>query len=347
MLLIHDEDDMPQTEVAHISPSRRRKELETTLQNDRLLVKSRWSSTSTGDVFWEHNGVIVDSITPGLYQLDINDKLGTFLSKRSAQTDDLIMIGDEVIEKVTDEVLHFWQPEIKTRYKERGFLYKRGILMHGNPGSGKTSTIQFLIKKLIGLGGVALYTEHSRVLVDGLQMIRRIEPSIPIIVILEDFETLTQNGRDENQWLSVMDGEGQVDNVVFLATTNYVERLDKRFINRPSRFDLVVPVHMPSAAARAHYLRVKEPEMTLDDIRHWVEVTQGYSFAHLKELIIAVRVLGNPLEDVMERLQTMREGGMTTVALDQPKTRAGFGHRSVEDEREVVDWEAFAATHFS
>ena len=50
----------------------------------------------------------------------------------------------------------------------------------------------------------------------------------------------------ESEYLSLLDGENQIGNVVYVATTNYPEKLDKRFTDRPSRFDVVQKISMPN-----------------------------------------------------------------------------------------------------
>ena len=164
--------------------------------------------------------------------------VGVNLIKQIISTDNLIEIDDSESIQIISEIERFW--DLKPEFEKRGLLHKRGILMSGDPGSGKTSTIQLLIKRIIDRGGIALYPSAApSVTADGLQMIRRIEQDRPICLILEDFETLVMRGDNENQWLSILDGESQVDNIVFLATTNYISRLDKRFTDRPSRFDSI------------------------------------------------------------------------------------------------------------
>jgi len=186
------------------------------------------------------------------------------------------------------------------------------------------------------------------VLTGCLQMLRRLEPTRRVIVILEDFETLTDRQGRENEWLSVLDGESQIDDVVFLATTNYIETLDKRFTDRPSRFDIVVPVPMPGAQARAAYIINKEKSLTPEEVKAWTERSVGFSFAHLKEMIIAVKCLGNDLDETVERLRNMqrRKANSSELAFDPDGVngeRQGPGFLSTEPTEsktnEEIDWD--------
>lgn len=274
-------------------------ELDAVIEENQKL----WSYTPDGNLFWATTN-IAQSVPPGLYKCIYTDNVGHALQKLLVATDDLIPLPDTATSIVVKEINEFWNME--TTFTSRGFLHKRGILMYGEPGSGKTAAIQQLVAKIIERNGIAVYAEDPHILTACLQMFRRVESTRPVIVILEDFETLTDRNQHENQWLSVLDGEAQINNVVFLATTNYIELLDKRFTDRPSRFDVVMAVPMPSAKARAIYLKVKEPSLDKPALREWVEKSKGFSIAHLKEMIISCKCYGRPLDEVVERLHEMQ-----------------------------------------
>lgn len=288
-------------------------------------AQRHWSSTPDGSIFWGTSN-IEDRLPAGLYKCGHRDDVGTCLQKLIIETDDLIVLPDMVCNEVIEQIQKFWSNEVRDAMRSRGFLHKRGILMYGEPGSGKTCTIQVLIQMLIKNDGIAIYAEDPHNLSNALQMIRRIEPHRPMIVVLEDFDTLTDRDRRENTWLSVLDGEAQIENVVFLATTNYIDQLDKRFVDRPSRFDVIVPVPMPTARARAAYLFKKEPTLSADELYEWTMASDGFSIAHLKELILSVKCYGKSLEDTVARLRSQKKREFSQEALErQAKGSSGIG----------------------
>jgi SpoVK/Ycf46/Vps4 family AAA+-type ATPase len=251
---------------------------------------------------------------------------GVGLVKQKVETDDLLRFPDSDSDAILAEFDQFWTLEDK--FRERGFLMKRGYLLWGPAGSGKTSTLQLMAKRLIEeQKGVVLLLDHPHLAAACFQMLRKIEPRRPLIAVLEDMDALVRK-YGENEYLALLDGEAQVDRVTYIATTNYPEYLDARFVDRPSRFDTIRFIGMPGAAARRMYLSTKEPGLPSDELEQWVAASEGFSVAHLKEMIIAVKCFGQRLGDVVRRLEEMQERKPTST--DRPdKPMFGFtGHRN-------------------
>lgn len=265
------------------------------------LGLSRWGERS------EHFygvGETKAELPAGVYRCVEMPHIGAALAKQRVETDKLLELPDDAGASVIAEFVDFW--DRGAAFRERGFLHKRGYLMWGPPGSGKTSTVQLLIKRLIhDMGGCVLLLDHPLLAALCLQMVRKIETKRPLIAVMEDIDALVQK-YGESEYLALLDGEAQVDNICFLATTNYPERLDPRFTDRPSRFDTIREIGMPSAAARRMYLSVKEPGLAEDEVERWVAASEDFSIAHLKEMIVAVKCLGQPLDAVVERLSEQR-----------------------------------------
>jgi SpoVK/Ycf46/Vps4 family AAA+-type ATPase len=275
----------------------------------------RWSAAN--DVF-RGAAETYDQLPAGLYRTDIDHYTGSpLLVKQKHETDGLLELPDDASLSILAEFDDFW--ERRQAFKDRGFLHKRGFILWGPPGSGKTSCVNLLIKRLIkDSDGIVLFLDHPSVAGACLRMLRLIEPDRPIVAIMEDIDALVQR-HGEHEYLSLLDGEAQVDRICFVATTNYPERLDRRFCDRPSRFDTVQYIGMPSAVAREAYLKAKEPTLEGSELRNWVAQTDGFSLAHLKELIVAVKCLGQSFEKALGRLESMRVARPTSE--DEPTRR--------------------------
>lgn len=243
-------------------------------------------------------------LPPGIYRIRHSDNVGLFLEIEENNTDELIRLPDSKSEEVLEEIKFF--RTLKEEFSKRGFLHKRGILLWGDPGSGKTCTVQFLIKLIVEQeGGIALRIDRPQMASEALKMVRRLEQTRPIICIMEDIDAMIEE-YGESEYLAILDGESQIDDVVFVATTNYPEQLDKRFVDRPSRFDTIKYIGMPNKDSRKLYLTTKAPDMAESDVDFLVRESDGYSLAHLRELIVLVMCFKVPRADAIKRVDQFK-----------------------------------------
>jgi hypothetical protein len=245
-------------------------------------------------------GLTRSDLPSGVYSFDYNDQ-GLYIKLVNVITDSLVILPDNASEKVLTGMKKFW--EMEQKYRKHGLLYKRGILLFGPPGSGKTCTVSLLSKHLLESGGIVVMCGDPETTAKGLEAIRRIEPNRRIICIIEDIDEIIQK-YGEHDLLALLDGENQVENIVMLGTTNYPERLGARIVNRPSRFDERIFVGMPSAAARRIYLQ--NVVGNIEELEQWVADTDQLSIAHLRELSAAVKCLDQDYNVVLNRLKLMK-----------------------------------------
>jgi SpoVK/Ycf46/Vps4 family AAA+-type ATPase len=145
---------------------------------------------------------------------------------------------------------------------------------------------------------------------------------------MEDIDSILEQF-NESEVLNILDGINQIEKAVFLATTNYPERLGARIINRPSRFDKRFFIGHPDEESRKLYFRhiigddkIKQLSIDLD---RWVADTDEFSIAHLKELFTAVVILGDDYDEAVETLKTMKEEYITSDN-DERRNPMGFGN---------------------
>lgn len=256
-----------------------------------------------GERYWGISESL-SAIPPGCYNGGFSPQTGVYLERQPLTTDNLIELPDSKSEEIIAEIEQF--THLRPAFQTRGLLFKRGVLLWGPPGSGKTSTLHLLMRMIVDRNkGVALLVQDPGVATAALALIRKVEPLRQIIAIMEDVDGLIQHHGVE-QYLSLLDGESQIDNVVFVATTNFPERLDKRLTDRPSRFDTIQFIGMPSPAARYAYLRYKEPDLPEVDICQMVDLTEGLSVAHLREMIVLTQCFGRSIAASATRLHASR-----------------------------------------
>lgn len=252
-----------------------------------------------------------ESLEPGFYELGLDSQIGVFFEKKNVNTDDLFQLPSEELQDIIKDIETFWKRADK--YKEYGFLHKRGILMYGDPGAGKSGIIQLCTKHLIEqMGGIVINLstgDHIDYYSQIIGPFRSVEKHRPLIVILEDIDSIAGEGSwSTSVLLNLLDGVKQINNVVYIATTNYPEKLEERITNRPSRFDRRYEILMPTAEVRESYIRhkLKEEDLKNIDIKKWIKETEGMSLAHMRELIISVIAMGNSFEDTLRRLNGLK-----------------------------------------
>lgn len=249
-------------------------------------------------------GKTQQNVPAGIYEID-NDNAGWYLSKVKFPADTLLRLPGMPIDYILGQIKTFWERE--ELFKQTGLLHKRGILMYGPAGCGKTSIIRLLCDDIVSRDGIVIMVTNCRLTETALGGIRQIEPRRPILTIIEDIETF-MGGSDESSsaraLLALLDGETQVDHIVHLATTNKPDQLEDRIVKRPGRFDLVVGLNHPVADARRAYLEnLLHEHVTKEDMDNMVEETEGLGLAHLRELVVASYCLGLDRKETLARLK--------------------------------------------
>jgi SpoVK/Ycf46/Vps4 family AAA+-type ATPase len=242
------------------------------------------------------------------------------LYRTNVNVDELIEFPDSISDNIIKEISEFWNRA--TLFKKYGFLHRRGYLLYGPAGGGKTSVVQQIIKKIIDRKGLVVLCDKPSLLSHALKVFREIEPNRSIICIFEDIDSIVDH-YGEDELLSVLDGEMQVDKVLNLATTNYPERLDRRLVGRPRRFDRVIKIGMPNAAVRKVYFSTK---LSIDEkeVDQWVKKTEDFSFAAMAELVISVKCLGHDLDEAVTTLRGLLDARPSSSGDGKP---VGFGGR--------------------
>lgn len=253
---------------------------------------------------------LVNKIPSGYYGIGFDQQVGKYnVRKLSYSADKVLKLPMPEIDQILKDITTFWKKEKDfDRYE---LTFKRGMLMYGAPGGGKSHIIQLIVKHLIEEEKGVVFKIESPNDVDTFQgfmqtTFKVIEPTRKIVVIMEDIDGLFHSSKStETTLLNILDGMGQMNNVVYLATTNYPEELAERIINRPSRFDRRYEITLPNEAVRRSYFEqtLKPEDLQNIDLNHWVNSTNDLSIAHLREVIVSTIILGNDFEDTIKLMK--------------------------------------------
>ncbi len=212
--------------------------------------------------------------------------------------------GIEEAEQELVEVVDFLKnPE---RYRKLGARIPRGVLLAGQPGTGKT----LLARAVAGEAGVPFFSSSASEFIEAIvgigasrvrDLFMQAKESAPAIVFIDELDAIGRSrggaggglgGHDEreqtlNQILTEMDGFDSNANVIVLGATNRPEVLDPALL-RPGRFDRRVFVQAPDAAGRAAILRVHTRSVPLAaevDLDRLASTTPGMVGADLANLV--------------------------------------------------------------
>ncbi len=168
---------------------------------------------------------------------------------------------------------------------------KRGLLLHGPPGTGKTHTVRYLMGRLLGYTIIQLTGPAMRFLDEAVALARSLQPAVVVVedvdLVAEDRD-LVEGGSGPLLFslLDAMDGVAGDADVVFVLTTNRVEVLERALAERPGRIDLAVEVPRPDAAGRVELLRLYGRKLRLDaDLDDIAARTEGVTASFIKELV--------------------------------------------------------------
>jgi cell division protease FtsH len=255
---------------------------------------------------------------------------------------------NEAKEELTEVVDFLKNPD---KYTRLGGRIPKGVLLVGNPGTGKT----LLSRAVAGEAGVPFYTISGSDFVEmfvgvGASRVRDLfaqgKKNAPCIIFIDEIDAVGRQrgagmggGHDEreqtlNQLLVEMDGFESNEGVILMAATNRADVLDPALL-RPGRFDRQVVVDMPDIRGREGILRVHMKKTPLDrdvDPVILARGTPGFSGADLENLVNEAALLAakrdhdklamKDFEDAKDKVYMGLERKSKVIKEEEKKTTA-------------------------
>jgi ATPase family associated with various cellular activities (AAA) len=188
----------------------------------------------------------------------INRDLRTVRSRMSERSWNDIIPHEQVRAE-----LDFIAASIRNRemLKGEGLSIRRGLLLSGPPGDGKSTAIECFVNDIAG--------EATIIVVEAVDHIRAVyhlaQTLAPAVVILEDLDLMTKSrqnpyayamSKDDvtGELLQVLSGGSAYADIVTIATTNHPEAIDEALAKRAGRFDAHIRMGYPSNADKQRIL---------------------------------------------------------------------------------------------
>ena len=279
-----------------------------------FFVRGRWPKSDKAMAFGKSKARIVDG------------------TKTDVTFDDVAGI-DEAKEELVEIVEFLKDP---TKFIEAGAHIPTGVLLYGDPGTGKT----LLAKAIAGEAGVTFFSMSGSSFVEmyagvGASRVRDLfakgKKKSPCIIFIDEIDAVGKHrgagGNDEreqtlNQLLVEMDGFEASDNVIVVAATNRLDTLDSALL-RPGRFDRQVLVPLPDAMGREHILKVHAGKVKVADSLDWqvlAKATPGFSGAELANIVNEAALIAIKNDTVV---------GLKELELAKDKVMMGAERRSM------------------
>lgn len=225
------------------------------------------------------------------------------------------------------------------RLRAAGQHLKRGLLLYGPPGVGKTHSVRYLVSELVGTTVVELTGETLHGIREACSVARSLQPSM---IVVEDVDLIAEERSHYGgetpllfTLLNEMDGLDEDADVVFLLTTNRADLLEPALASRPGRVDQAVHIELPDRESRDRLIELYRGSLDLDLSRvdAVLDRTDGVTASFLKELLRRAAVIaadrdeesdGEPLHVTADDLDTALDDLLDTR---NQMTRAVLGYQ--------------------
>lgn len=254
---------------------------------------------------------------------------GLYLMKEELNNDNILETFVHT-EHITKRIDQFFSKE--DIYKQLGFeIAKRGILLWGPAGTGKTTIINKISRKYIEQNDTAViiwptdqYDPH-----DVKQLFKCFDYRVKrVILVCEDLggtEIAETRMRSDSSLLSLLDNQEKTFSIttLIIATTNHPEMFLGNLTNRPQRFDDVIEVGFPNSSERTSLLKFfaqRELDKDEQSIMNSKQA-EGLTPAHLKEAVIRSKIYDQSISESLKQLITQIENFNKAF---QKRTKMGF-----------------------
>lgn len=282
-------------------------------------------------------------------------------TKSKIKFDDVAGLDEEKNEMI--EIVDFLKEPKK--FYEMGAKIPRGVLLCGQPGTGKT----LIAKAIAGEAKVPFISMSGSEFIEmfaglGASRVRKLfekaKKVAPCIVFIDEIDAIgsrrasgsgaeTENNQTLNQLLVEMDGFDTEETIIVLAATNRPEMLDKALL-RPGRFDRQITIALPDMKGREEILNIHAKDKKFAENVSMKDIagdTAGFTGAELANILNEAAIIAtikehkaitqNDIEDAVKKVTVGLEK-QSRVISERDKRLTAFheaGHAIVSSQLET------------
>ncbi|TAH18020.1 MAG: ATP-binding protein [Cytophagales bacterium] len=211
----------------------------------------------------------------------------TFLPPKT-MTEESIVLEEEIAHIIKRNIFDFFAQ--KDKLAAQHVPLHRGLLFYGSPGTGKTYTCHYIYHTLKNATCIVASGNSLMHIKSVCNLARMLQPAL---VILEDVD-LVFASREVNAYggtlgelMDQLDGFKADDNIIFILTTNTLDRIESAIKDRPGRINQIIHFDVPTKNLRLKYFQnyLLPYDTTNLDVSELAQKVEGVSQAFIKDLV--------------------------------------------------------------
>ncbi len=237
-----------------------------------------------------------------------------------------------------------WPLKHKEAFEYTDLAAPKGIILHGQPGTGKTLIAKALAhtteSNFISIKGPELLSKWVGESEKGVrEVFRKARQAAPCIIFLDEIDAIAPSRssgtsdshvteRVVSQLLTEIDGLEELHNVVVIGATNRLDIVDSALL-RPGRFDRIIEVPLPDAKGRESIFKIhtkKKPLSDDIDFARLVELTDGFNGAEIagacsRAAMAALKRYVDNKEKSIKSIKITQQDLLNAIAKIRPEKR--------------------------
>lgn len=209
---------------------------------------------------------------------------------------DIYFANQKLLEQIQDDITKFLSAD--QVFKDLSIIKKRGYLLYGLPGTGKTSFVRHLVSEVLPKECHVIWLDSTP---NNIFMRFLNEISTLKVFVVEEITAFNEDN-SIREVLEFLDGESSPKNSIIIGTTNYPDQLKQNMADRPSRFDVVIEVPEPSEKEAKMFFESFLKRKLIDD----EVILTGLSVSHIKEICLLSLMHKLSLQECYDKVKDKR-----------------------------------------